>query len=115
VSDDFERQLRRQLAETSHAASDVAFVARVSDRIRQRRRLHVVGRAGVVMALLLTAFVAAPYLLDIAEVLARLPSRVRMPVAVLTTSAGWAVSALAAAFVLIRVTGVAGSLRRRLR
>ena len=113
MTDDFDRDLRRLMAETEHAPADDAFVERVSGEVNRRRRLHATWRGLVAMGLLLTSLTAAPYFTAGMESVALLSGRVTIPVsAALATPSGWAVSGLAAIWLLIRTTFVAGGRRR---
>jgi len=103
-------------AETAPPTSDETFVSRVSDRISRRRRLQTAARLGLAAALVLSAGVAGPHLIDGVAYLAQLPGLAARPVATfLVTPAGWALSALAATLVVIRAAGSAAGSRRRTR
>lgn len=114
MTDDFERDLRRLMADTAPATSDDAFVERVSGEVHRRRRLHATWRGLVAMGLFLTALTAAPYFTEAMESVALVSGLVTIPVsAALATPSGWAVSGLAAIWLLIRTTFVASGRRRR--
>lgn len=114
MTDDFDRDLRRLMAETAHAPSDDAFVERVSDEVNRRRRLHATWRGLVGIGLFLTALTAAPYFTEGMDSVALVSGRVTVPVsAALATPSGWAISGLVAIWLLLRTAFVAGGRRRR--
>ncbi len=107
MSDPFERDLRRLMAETALAPADDAFVHRVSVEIARRRRRLGIWRAVIAATLFVTALTAAPSLAAGVESAARLAGHVAMPVfAALATPAGWTMSGLMAIWLVIRTSGV---------